>query len=72
MLRCVVTEYAYVDSKITKAPFFSSKLTLGKDGIETVHAVGKINASEEKALEALVPELVSSAAKGVEFVKKNY
>merc|ERR1712060_696742 len=42
-----VTECAYVKSSITELPYFASKVTFGKNGAETVHPIGKLNAHEE-------------------------
>merc|ERR1711953_1153695 len=38
-----VTECAYVESKITDLPYFASKVTFGKDGVEHVHPVGQLS-----------------------------
>merc|ERR1712050_592346 len=36
-------ECAYVESKVTDLPYFASKVTFGKEGIETVHPIGDLN-----------------------------
>merc|ERR1719191_1075073 len=46
-----VTEAAYVMSSITDLPYFSSKVTFGKNGIEKVHDLGEMNAYEKGRLE---------------------
>merc|ERR1712206_70563 len=43
-----VTECTFVESSITDAKFFASPVTLGKDGVETVHDVGTVNDYEKK------------------------
>ena len=64
-----VTECTYVESKVTEVPFFASKVTLGKEGVETVHGLGELSAYEQKALEGMMDELKDSIGKGVEFAK---
>ena len=54
---------------MTEVPFFASKVTLGKEGVETVHGLGDISAYEQKALDGMMGELKDSIGKGVEFAK---
>merc|ERR1711994_28081 len=57
------TECAYVMSDITDLPYFTSKVTFGKTGVEKVHPLGKLNEYEQKRLaeatEALKKEIQS-------------
>ena len=62
-------ECTYVESSVTEVPFFASKVTLGKEGVETVHGLGDISAYEQKALDGMMGELKDSIGKGVEFAK---
>jgi malate dehydrogenase len=64
-----VVECTYVESSVTEVPFFASKVTLGKEGVETVHGLGDISAYEQKALDGMMGELKDSIGKGVEFAK---
>ena len=64
-----VVECTYVESKVTEAPFFATKVTLGKEGVEKIHGLGELSAYEQKALDAMMPELKDSINKGVEFAK---
>jgi len=66
-----VTECAFVESNVTELPFFASKVTLGKNGVEKIHPVGKISSFEEQKLKELLPELKKSIEKGVQFAKSN-
>jgi malate/lactate dehydrogenase len=67
-----VAEYTYVQSTVQPGvSFFASKVHLGKAGVEKIDPVGKVSAYEQEALNAMIPELQSSIAKGVEFVKQN-
>merc|ERR1711959_184428 len=43
-----VTECAYVMSDVVPGvPYFTSRVTFGKNGVETVHPVGTLNAYEQ-------------------------
>ena len=64
-----VVECTYVESKVTEAPFFATKVTLGKEGVEKIHGLGELSAYEQKSLDAMMPELKDSINKGVEFAK---
>jgi len=66
-----VTECTFVESTITDAKFFSSPVTLGKDGVDTIHGYGKVNAYEQKLIDAMLPDLISQADKGFEWAKAN-
>merc|ERR1711862_414941 len=43
-----VVECSFVESSITEAKFFASKVTLGKEVVETVHDIGTVNDYEKK------------------------
>ncbi|AMD20906.1 HDR164Cp [Eremothecium sinecaudum] len=69
-----VVEAAFVDSPLFKdegVEFFSSLLTLGKDGVEKVHELGPVSAEEEEMLRECKETLRKNIAKGVEFVKQH-
>merc|ERR1719291_869240 len=52
------TECAYVMSSVRpEVPYFASKVTFGKEGIETVHEIGNLSAHEEQRLKAMLPTL---------------
>jgi hypothetical protein len=38
--------------------------------VEEVLSFGKLSASEQKGLDAMLPDLIAQAKKGVDFVKK--
>ncbi|TCD69188.1 Malate dehydrogenase, cytoplasmic [Steccherinum ochraceum] len=48
--------------------FFSSLVELGPNGVEKIHPLGSLSASEEKLLEACLPELKKNIEKGKAFV----
>jgi len=60
---------AFVDSAVTQAPFFATKVLLGKQGIERVGGMGELSAFEKRALDAMMPELMQSIQKGVDFAR---
>jgi len=66
-----VTTPAFVESPLYKdqgVTFFASQVTLGPNGAEKIHPVGELDASEQKLIEACLPELKKNIEKGVEFV----
>jgi len=69
-----VTENTFVDSPLYKSEgidFFSSPVTLGKNGVETIHPIGEITAKEEELLAACKDGLKKNIEKGVKFVAEN-
>ncbi|EOA24128.1 hypothetical protein CARUB_v10017362mg [Capsella rubella] len=67
-----VYECSYVESTLTDLPFFASRIKLGKNGLEAVieSDLQGLTEYEQKALEALKPELKASIEKGVAFANK--
>ncbi|CAH9132313.1 unnamed protein product [Cuscuta epithymum] len=67
-----VYECAFVQSDLTELPFFASRVKLGKDGVEALvpSDLQGLTEYEEKALEALKPELKASIEKGIKFAQK--
>ncbi|KAK4427910.1 Malate dehydrogenase, chloroplastic [Sesamum alatum] len=67
-----VYECSYVQSDLTELPFFASRIKLGRNGVEAVISseLQGLTEYEQKALEALKPELKASIEKGVAFVQK--
>jgi len=66
-----VTECSFVESSITDAKFFASPVTLGKEGVETVHDVGTINDYEKKLIADMMPDLIAQADKGFKWAESN-
>ncbi|KAL6887390.1 lactate/malate dehydrogenase [Trichoderma longibrachiatum] len=69
-----VIEPTFVDSPLYKdqgIDFFSSNVELGPNGVEKIHPIGKIDANEEKLIEACLGDLKKNIAKGVAFVNEN-
>lgn len=65
-----VVECAYVENSLTSASFFATKVTLGVNGTEKVHPVGKLSAFEQDKMDKeVLPELLKNIAKGIEFAK---
>lgn len=66
-----VVECTFVESSLFKAPFFASKCTLGKNGVEEIHDIGNVNAYEEKLIADMMPDLIAQADKGIKWAKEN-
>merc|ERR1711874_915816 len=66
-----VTECTFVESSITEAKFFASPVTLGKEGVETVHDIGAVNDHEKKLLADMMPDLLAQAEKGIKWAAEN-
>ena len=66
-----VVECTYVESKITPARFFASKVRLGPSGVDEILGLGKMTDFEKAGLEKLLPELVESIEKGEKFVTES-
>merc|ERR1719183_1014287 len=65
-----VKECTFVDQdKVGGLSFFSLPVTLGKEGVETIHGYGDVNAYEKKLVEDMLPDLIKQAEKGVAFTK---
>merc|ERR1712226_968189 len=65
-----VKECTFVESNITEAKFFASPVTLGKDGVETIHDIGTVNDYEKKLIADMMPDLLAQAEKGVKFANQ--
>merc|ERR1712186_81491 len=66
-----VTECTFVESTITDAKFFASPVTLGKDGVETIHGYGIVDEYEKKLIADMMPDLIAQAEKGIKWAKDN-
>mmetsp|Transcript_86852 Transcript_86852/g.136003 ORF Transcript_86852/g.136003 Transcript_86852/m.136003 type:complete len:341 (-) Transcript_86852:58-1080(-) len=66
-----VEECTFVESSISEAPFFASRCTLGKGGVEIVHDVGTVSDYEKKLIADMMPDLVAQAEKGIKWAKEN-
>lgn len=64
-----IYECAYVESNVTKLPFFASKVKLGLGGVEEVNGLGELSAVEQKGVDELIPILEGNIKKGVEFAQ---
>ncbi|GME82679.1 unnamed protein product [Ambrosiozyma monospora] len=69
-----VVEPSFVDSPLFKKEgieFFSSKVTLGTEGVKTVHDLGELTNAEAELVKTAKETLVKNIQKGVDFVKAN-
>lgn len=53
--------------KVAGATFFSLPVTLGKDGVDTIHHYGAVTEHEQKLIDAMLPDLIAQGKKGVEW-----
>ena len=58
-----------MESSATSAPFFATKVLLGKNGVERVAGVGAMSAYEKQSLKQMLPELKASIQKGYDFAR---
>ncbi|XP_055813794.1 malate dehydrogenase, chloroplastic-like [Solanum dulcamara] len=67
-----VYECSYVQSDLTELPFFASRVKLGRNGVEALISsdLHGLTEYEQKALEALKPELKASIEKGIAYAQK--
>ena len=68
-----VTTPAFVESPLYKdqgVDFFASQITLGPNGVEKIHPVGTLDASEQKLIDACLPELKKNIEKGIAFTNE--
>uniref|UniRef100_A0A1I8FTB0 Malate dehydrogenase, mitochondrial n=1 Tax=Macrostomum lignano TaxID=282301 RepID=A0A1I8FTB0_9PLAT len=61
-----VIECAFVESTVTEAPYFSTPLLLGRDGVEENLGLGNLIEFEAKLLQAAMPELQQKHRQGRE------
>ncbi len=54
---------------VPEVPFFATKVQLGKEGVVKVQPLGPLNDFEQKALDAMLPELKAQIAKGIKFAQ---
>jgi malate dehydrogenase len=65
-----VTQCTFVDQTVVpECRFFSLPVTLGKEGVETIHSYGSVNAYEEKLIADMIPDLKSQADKGFKWAQ---
>ncbi|XP_009605716.1 malate dehydrogenase, chloroplastic [Nicotiana tabacum] len=67
-----VYECTYVESNLTELPFFASRVKLGRNGVEALISsdLNGLTEYEQKALEALKPELKASIEEGIAYAQK--
>ena len=65
-----LTECTFVESPVEGCGFFSSRVELGRDGVEKINELGNLNAFEKDLLEKCKKELAANISKGQAFGKK--
>merc|ERR1712150_273811 len=66
-----ITECTFVESSITEAKFFASPVTLGTEGVETIHGLGEMTDYEKKLVADMIPDLLAQAEKGIQWATEN-
>ncbi|KAI5955148.1 hypothetical protein KGF54_001709 [Candida jiufengensis] len=69
-----IIECTFVDSPLFKdegVEFFSSKVTLGPEGVQKVHPLGELSDYEEGLVKTAKDTLIGNIKKGVDFVDQN-
>merc|ERR1712118_649580 len=62
-----IIECSYVASTVTELPYFATKVTFGKSGVEKIHEIGPMNAHETARFEECKAQLKGEIDKGLEF-----
>merc|ERR1719262_1579381 len=66
------TECAYVESSVVPGlPYFASKVTFGKGGVQTVHPIGQLSTYEQARLDEMKATLKEEIDAGIEYAKNN-
>merc|ERR1712204_110779 len=64
-----VRECTFVETdKVDGCKFFSLPVTLGKDGVDTIHDYGTVTAHEAKLIADMTPDLIAQAEKGFKWM----
>jgi malate dehydrogenase len=63
-----ITECSYVESDVSPARFFSTPVTLGTEGVDTIHPVPSMNAFEQQKFDEMIGDLQAQIKKGEDFV----
>ncbi|KAH8380331.1 hypothetical protein KR009_010030 [Drosophila setifemur] len=61
-----IKEYAFVESDVTDARFFSTQLVLGPQGVKDNLGLPDMDDDERDALDCMLPDLMDNIKKGVE------
>jgi len=66
------TECAYVKSSVVAGlPYFTSKVTFGKKGVEKIHKIGTLNAYEKERFEEAKAALSKEIKSGLDYAANN-
>eukprot|EP00929_Paragymnodinium_shiwhaense_P021470 TRINITY_DN13_c0_g2_i1.p1 TRINITY_DN13_c0_g2~~TRINITY_DN13_c0_g2_i1.p1 ORF type:complete len:347 (-),score=80.58 TRINITY_DN13_c0_g2_i1:480-1520(-) len=63
-----VKTHAFVDQdKVPNVEFFALPVTLGQQGVETIHHYGEVTADEQRLIDDMLPELMAQESKGFQW-----
>eukprot|EP01134_Creolimax_fragrantissima_P000359 CFRG0359T1 len=64
-----IVECAYVTSSVQEGvSFFATEITLGKDGVDTIHPIGKVSEFEQKNIDTAIDALKGNIKAGEDFL----
>lgn len=69
-----IHEPTFIDNPLFKSEgveFFSTKVTLGPQGVQEIHPLGNLSTAEEEMVKTAKETLIKNIQKGVDFVKQN-
>jgi malate dehydrogenase len=62
-----IVECTFVESPVEGCTYFSSRVELGREGVEKIHDIGKLSDFEKELLEKCKAELKANVSKGISF-----
>jgi len=65
-----IKECTFVDTGKAEMPFFSSPVTIGTNGVETIHDITPLSDFEKAGYEKMKPELLAQIEKGIKSSKQ--
>lgn len=65
-----VIECSFIENDLTDAPFFSTPVRLGPNGVEEVLPFGNLSDFEKRCFDSMLPDLITQAHKGMKFMNK--
>lgn len=66
-----VRPIAFVKTDAFETGYFASELTLGEQGLKSVHALPELNSYEQQLLNIAIQDLKKDIKKGIDFAKAN-
>lgn len=64
-----INECSFVEVPNMEVQYFGVLVDLGKEGIEKIHPIPKLNSYEQSQWKELIPILKANIEKGIKFIK---